>query len=346
MSQRIVELMQAPQQARNLPWLKGALQCALELELSTLPPYLCGQWALEDQGSDAAKLIGSVTQDEMSHLGLVCNLLGATGQQPQIFTGYDSIIYPGPLPGGVRPKCDPNFFPVDPNFQVVLGFEKYSDFVRMAMQIEYPEDPVPRPLLAGAAETFPSIGEFYDAVLQALQDNDGKFPYQTDKQLENDNPNVFVIDGLLKATTAVSTIQKQGEGSPRFPFADPERKELAHFYVFGELFYGKRYVFDDKTQTGDWSGDPVQIPGVRPMTPVPPGGYPMTPPAGVLACDTVFTQLLQQLDQAWGNGDPNALADAVGTMFALKKASIDLLQQQIPRPDGGIYGPQFKKRSA
>jgi Ferritin-like len=114
MNLKILNLMRAPREKRDLKWLKDALQSALELELSTLPPYLCGQWSLQDQGSGAATLIKGVTLDEISHLGLVCNLVRAIGEQPKIFAGYDSIIYPGQVPGGVRPKCDPKFFPCDP----------------------------------------------------------------------------------------------------------------------------------------------------------------------------------------------------------------------------------------
>ena len=344
MNLKIAELMKAPQEQRDLNWLKTALQSAVELELSTLPPYLCGQWSLQDQTSQASKLIKGVTLDEMSHLGLACNLLRATGEQPKIFAGYDEIVYPGQLPGGVRPKCDQKFFPCDPDFQVVLGFAKYSDFIRMAMQIEYPEDPVPRPALAAAIETFPSIGEFYDAVLQAFQDNDGKFTYQTDKQLQNGSPVVFIIDGLPKATTAITTIQKQGEGSSKFPFTDPQQTQLAHFYLFGELYFGKTYVFNQATQTGDWTGDPpIKVPAAFPMTPVPLGGYGAKAPTGVADCDAAFTLLLQQLDQAWANGDASALSAAVGTMFDLKAKALKLLQQQVARPEGGIYGPQFRK---
>src|ERR1051326_944656 len=169
MSLKIVELMRKPPAQRDLPWLQQALQSAIELELSTLPPYLCGLWALQDQNSDAAGLILSIALDEMSHLGLACNMLRATGVQPQIFAGYDQIQFPGHLPGGVRPKCDPSFFPCDKDFQVVLGFSDFHAFAKMCMQIEYPEDPVPRPTLFAAEETFPSIGEFYDAVLKAFE---------------------------------------------------------------------------------------------------------------------------------------------------------------------------------
>src|SRR5271165_2223984 len=140
MSLKIAQLMRQPVAEHDKSWLQKALQSAIELELATLPPYLCGLWALQDQSSVPATLIKGIVFDEMGHFGLACNLLSATGVQPAIFDGYDAITYPGPLPGGVRPKCDPTFFPCDPNFHVVLGFRDFHSFAQMCMQIEYPED--------------------------------------------------------------------------------------------------------------------------------------------------------------------------------------------------------------
>jgi hypothetical protein len=64
MNLKILKLMRAPRQTRDLKWLKDALQSAIELELSTLPPYVCGQRALQDQRSAAANLIRAATLDE------------------------------------------------------------------------------------------------------------------------------------------------------------------------------------------------------------------------------------------------------------------------------------------
>jgi hypothetical protein len=346
MNLKIKELM-APAVEHDLAWLQNALQAAIELELSTLPPYLCGLYALQDPQSDAAKLIKSIVLDEMSHLGLGCNLLRSTGIQPKIFDGYDAIVYPGPLPGGVRPKCDPTLsFPCDPNFEVVLGFPDYQSFVRMCMQIEYPEDPVPRPIeRALAEETYPTIGEFYDAVLKAFQDLGSTVSYQTAKQLENAFPSIIKIDGLPAAATAITTIQKQGEGGAQYPFVDPPPAPpvLSHFYKFGEIYFGKAYVYDPVKRTGDWTEPPVSVPPAFPMTPVPKGGYGAGAPSQVADCDTLFTTMLCQLDTAWANGDSSALGDAVDSMEDLKAAATSLLKAQIRRPDGGIYGPQFRK---
>ena len=348
MTLKIADLMRQPIAKHDLCWLQEALQAAVELELATLPPYLCGQWALKDQSSVPARLIKKIAFEEMGHLGLACNLLRATGQPPKIFEGYDEIKYPGPLPGGVRPRVDPDFFPADEDFKVLLGFSDYSAFVKMCMQIEYPEDPVPRPKrFALDEETFPTIGEFYDAIVEALKKNDGTFTYDVNKQIENGRTGVFIIDGLTKATEAISRIQKEGEGSSRFPFVDAAGTKLAHFYSFGQIYFAKTYVFDKVKQTGDWTGDPpigpVKPEDVYPMTPVPLGGYPGNVRSEVVDCDKSFTQMLKQLDTAWKDGDTESLEGAIDSMTILKGQAIALLKNQIARPEGGIYGPQFRK---
>jgi hypothetical protein len=348
MSLVIKKLMSQPASAHDLSWLKNALQAAIELELSTLPPYLCGQWALEDQSSDAAKLIGEIAMDEMNHLGLASNLLTATGQRPDIFGGYSNIQYPGPLPGGVVPKPNRDFFPFlsDPAFKVVLGFDDFRSFARMCMHIEYPEDPILPPTIFGfEGETFPSIGEFYDAILTSFGKNNQQIPYERKNQLafRFKRLNLFPVENLQKATEAINLIQKQGEGSPQSPFVAPDG-ELAHFYRFGKIYFEKEYVFDQVSQKGWWTGPTVKVPQAYKMTPVPLGGYGANAPPEVTECDKVFTQMLRELDQAWvAGGAPNALNPAIRSMTKLGQMGVELLKKQIARPNGGIYGPQFRK---
>jgi len=337
MNLKIAKLMAKPD--RDVPWLQDALQSAVELELATLPPYLCGLWALQDRSSEPAKQILSIAKQEMGHFGLACNMLAATGRKPDVLGGYSEIQYPGPLPGGVRPKCDPSFFPCKPDFQVSLGFPDFKAFALMCMQIEYPEDPVPRPALLAAKETFPSIGEFYNAVREAFKTNDGKFQYQVANQREGAF-GVSIVDGLPSALAAVERIQKEGEGSSKYPFYAPNK--LSHFYAFGELYFGKKYVYDAASKTGYWTGDPVNIPAVYEMTPVPQNGYPK-PPAEVTGCDKIFTTMLKQLDDAWGAGGDAALSAAIDSMVTLGETARNLLEKKIAREDAsGIYGPQFR----
>ena len=343
MGLEIVELMKSS--TRDLAWLQRALQSAIELELSTLPPYLCGYWCLKDSTSYPAMQLNNIFFQEMLHLGYACNLLSATGTQPQVLAGYERIAYPGPLPGGVVPACDGDLVPCDPDFKVQLGFTSFQAFTWMATQIEYPEDPVPRPRLALAVESFPTIGQFYDAILQAFQQNTGSIPYDKTHQLGGPLQ-LKVIDGLAAATSAIQLIQQQGEGGSKFPFSAPG--VLSHFYAFGELYYLKKYMFNQATQTGDWTGDPIFIPdeGVYSMSPVPAGGY-AAPPADVTGFDSCFTQMLKYLESAWSSGGRADLSKAIAIMPNLTTMATALLGKKIQRPDApGIYGPQFRINNA
>lgn len=82
--QSVARLLAVPEESRRDDWLRAALQVAVALELSTIPPYLCGWWSIRDRGSEAARLIRRIVGDEMFHLGVVCNLLVAVGGRPRI----------------------------------------------------------------------------------------------------------------------------------------------------------------------------------------------------------------------------------------------------------------------
>jgi hypothetical protein len=338
MSQKIVHLMEAPN--RDLGWLQDALQSAVELEMATLPPYLCGYWALPDAKGYPAKQIRNIVMQEMAHLGFACNMLCAVGKKPEILIGYGNIQYPGPLPGGVVPKKDSDLIPWDPKFQVQLGFDDFKAFALMCARIEYPEDPVPKALFR-AGQIFPSIGQFYDAILDAFHLNDGKIPYATVNQQEG-LLGLYMIDKLDKAVAAIQEIQREGEGGSKNPYSGPN--QLSHFYAFGELYYRKNYVFNAATGKGDWSGTdiPLQDDQISDMTPIPTGGYP-SPPAEVLAFDQTFTEMLGHLDAAWSGGGGAELNAATDMMPDLTDQATSLLGKKKKRTDGpGIYGPQFR----
>jgi hypothetical protein len=343
-SNKIQRLMQQPADNHDVAWLQAALQAAIQLELATLPPYLCALFSIADQTSTAFSLINDIVFNEMTHFGLACNLLAATGGQPVIVAGYRDTVYPGPLPGGVKPKCDNSFFPCDPDFEVVLGFTDIKSFARMCMQIEYPEDPVPlRPAALALGETFPSIGEFYKAIEDAFTNNTAQLPYTTTKQLTKASMDVTVVDSLANAAKAIALIRGEGEGSSKSPFFNGK---LSHFYAFGELFHRAAYVFDPGTQTGAWTGTAIPPVAIAPMTPIPLGGYPNPAASAVAAlstCDQNFTDMLTALDAAWATGSAASLGAAIGSMGDLGDSGRALLALSISRTDApGIYGPQFR----
>ena len=80
-----------------------ALQEAIELEHSTIPPYLYALYSLIPGKNDAvAEIIQSIVVEEMLHLTLAANILNALGGSPVLDTPDFIPDYPGPLPGSVE----------------------------------------------------------------------------------------------------------------------------------------------------------------------------------------------------------------------------------------------------
>ena len=79
--------------------LRTHLQWAIELEHSTLPPYLWALYSLDpDRNAAAAQVVGSVFAEEMLHLLLAANLLNAVGADPVLDAPHLLPPYPHPLP--------------------------------------------------------------------------------------------------------------------------------------------------------------------------------------------------------------------------------------------------------
>jgi hypothetical protein len=71
--------MRVPREGHDLSWLRKALQAAVELELSTIPPYLFAMWSIDATVSPVTDLILNIVLEEMGHMGLACNMLTAGG---------------------------------------------------------------------------------------------------------------------------------------------------------------------------------------------------------------------------------------------------------------------------
>jgi hypothetical protein len=323
---KIMQLMAVPADSRDLSWLQESLQSAIELEFATLPTYLSGMWSIKNQSGEVYDLIKSVVLEEMFHLGLACNMLKAIGGMPNIV----APTYPGHLPGGVLPDLD-----------VYLGglSPKALD---MYMAIEEPEHP-----LALAETEYPTIGMFYDAIRELFQtlsppiSADGQLAVTLDVPKPDGSgattteplTHLGTLDEILKAIT---TIKEQGEGTANSPDSPEFGGELAHYYRFGEIRYGRRFVKID----GSWqyAGAPVPFPDCYPVSRVPPGGYPDLPASKKF--DTAYFQLIAGLQNAWAGGGEQALDMAIGIMFQLYGLAAPIIA--MPLPDGsGNYGPDF-----
>jgi hypothetical protein len=108
----LIRLMTVPAEKRDVAWLMEGLQAAIELEMSTIPPYLYAAWSVDpgSQGADPGAppadpsgvqgIIKTIAIEEMLHMGIACNMLVSIGGHPQILTRAPA--YPARLPMNIH----------------------------------------------------------------------------------------------------------------------------------------------------------------------------------------------------------------------------------------------------
>lgn len=342
-ARNIVQLMKVPPPQRDITWLQHALVNAVQLELATLPPYLCIYWSIKDSNTIAAQLIRSIFMQEMKHMGLAANMLVGVGGTPEIVSAKPA--YPSQLPGGVRPELT----------VYLAGLTK--EYVQeICMQIEMPEVPLAKGIQG--EEAFPTIGAFYDAIIGAFESIPG-LTINTSKQLESTGSDIWKIKDIAGAVEAVNVIKLEGEGTTESP--DEASHIPAHYYKFGSIFYGKTLIKKDSHWV--WEGSDVPFPDVWPMGQVPKGGWrtdnmPKTVRLLLNEFNRRYKDTLESLQNAWA-GDPNPdpeqpkasgdqlLGEAIGSMRLLGEPAVKLMKEPI----GGVrldcgenYGPDFSAK--
>lgn len=279
--------------------LHAALQLAMQLEFSTIPPYLCAQWSIVEDPDRVEGIVHAIVSQEMQHLALAGNLLNALDGRPQIATAGFLVDYPlERLPGDVRLS--------KPLFLAPLTTAQLELF----MEIEHPAFP-PVALMSSKA----TIGAFYDTIISAIQSLKPAF-----------NPTAYQIEIPLfpritnahEAVAVLQRIKQEGEGtesSPEQPSS--ERDAHAHYYMFKEVVRGRRLV----QVSGDWrfEGDVIRMPTVCAFEP----GAPRS--AEALRFRRVLTELLTELEAGWTLGAPFGVA----TMFRLSLQGRHLVRQGI-----------------
>ncbi|MFJ7077311.1 ferritin-like protein [Streptomyces sp. NPDC098781] len=319
----VARLLAVPEDARQVAWLRSALQVAVGLELATIPPYLCGWWSVKDHRSEVARMIRRIVGDEMYHLGIVCNLLVAVGGRPQIKAA--APVYPGPLPGGVRAGVT----------VYLSGLTR--PFVRdVMMAIEAPEES-----LARNAQASPTVGEFYDAMQRAFRTVRPELSVRGQVTQHIDSDELRPVRDLDDVEHAIEIIREQGEGTASSPLDTFSNDRPAHYYAFGEIYHGRELRHTDD----GWRfvGPPVPFPDVRPMTPVPVGGYRNTSAhvGGLLfRFDAMYSTVLDSLDSAWAGAGSRGLGAGIRTMRGLEDPAVELMETTVPGTRG-TYGPQF-----
>jgi Ferritin-like len=330
----------------NRDRLEELLQAAIELELATIPPYLCALYSLRPEANPAARLVlRSVAVEEMLHTILAANVLNAIGGRP-VFGGPEHTPrYPHQLPSGVVIDLLP-FCP-----EALEAFLKVEDpeYPHAGLPDDHPRVRGRRSLRHQAAVTRTgpaTIGAFYDEIIQALKaGGDGLFAGNPSRQITREyyyagGGTIFPVHDLASAIRALDEIVQQGEGSPTTRF--DASGDLAHYFRFEQLARSRAYRSSDTE--ADPTGPPLTVDwsAVFPMVANPVPGDLTDPEMQAVAkgVDQVWSVLLRQLDLAC-NGQPDALLPAVHSMFRLRDLMLALLSSPLPNHPDHHAGPSF-----
>lgn len=332
---------------RSLADVQAMVQTAIDLEFSTLPPYLYAKMTILP-GSNAAAIerLDMIVEQEMIHMCLACNILNAIGGVVQINPPH----YPGPLPGGVDASETINLWPFSPTA------------MQQGMSIEEPDNPVQPPGGDGSVPPPPphevTIGEYYALVDQALAALDPGVWVAGRNQVSDSqffSGQLFEVNNYADAHKAITQIVSEGEGTPVNPSQTGSpldfQNELAHYYRFEEIYLNQVLTKDPGNPgnpTGYRWGGPLGVDwtSVYPAIPNPQThDFSEDPPeaqAAQAACNAAYAAMVQDLEDAF-RGGPAGLGGAVRRMFQLRMAAIKALT--TPLKDGiSVAGPAFLYR--
>jgi hypothetical protein len=339
--------------------LHNYLYAALQLEHATIPPYLTALYSIHPNTNlDAFHVIRVVAVEEMLHLTLAANVLNAVGGTPDL-TGADFVpVYPAFLPDG------------ETDFQV--DRQRFSkDAVDAFLEIERPggaPDEESRVIEMGGAGgpsllatpgdgsmRFYSIGDFYEEIRRGLEYLQGEKAKAGEELFVGDparqvTPEYYYSGGgeivpvtdLDSATEALRLIGEQGEGLGGAIYDNAG--ELAHYYRFKQLLYGRYYKKGD--QPDDPTGPSLEIDwdAVYPVkTNACLDDYRDAPElhAAAVEFNRQYASFLSLLTDAY-TGRPELLIEGVVEMFRLRDGMTKLIRNPIPGTDGLTAGPTFE----
>lgn len=321
------------------------LQWALELEHSTIPPYLCALYSIHDGANGyAANAIRSVVLEEMLHMTLVANLLNAVGGEPQVNHPGFVPKYPTRLPHSRMPV----------HVQLLpFSREAVDDFLK----IERPAKPHGPP----EPERYHTIGQFYEAIRDGFERlahslgerrlfiGDRKRQVAGSRYYYGAGGEPIGVTDLDSARAAIAEVVDQGEGLDHTIFDGDNRfgqpDELAHYFRFNEVRAGRRYRPGDSPASGPTGPEiPIDWTARYPMRPNPKMDEYRGQPEILrllMAFNVGYTKLLDALHRGF-NGDQHQLFTAVPLMYDLKYRAQELMAIPSGPDHRTTVGPSFE----
>ncbi len=355
----------------TLKALKANLQTAMQLEHSTIPPYLCALYSIkEGKNLMATEIIKSVVIEEMLHMVMVANLINSIGGKPVIgeVKGEPFIpSYPTNLPGNVDPDLIVN----------LTSLTKKQ--IRVFCKIEHPgdeerEERAKLRALKGGETEYPSIGDFYAALLDDMETLEkeankkgktiftGKTPQVTPEHYYGAGGNIIPVHNIDDARAVIDEIVDQGEGTLGTIFAEPyeegkeeylwfgaDVEEYAHYFRFKEVQFSRFYkptdsAHRDSPNRGRPTGEEIEVnwDEVYMINDNPKmEDYPKDSETYQKMYDfnKTYSNLLANLNEGC-NGKPEVLREGIMIMFDMKYKALELMK--IPGKNGLAAGPSFE----
>ncbi|MBC7911542.1 MAG: ferritin-like protein [Pyrinomonadaceae bacterium] len=369
-----------PEEARvkNIKQLRKLLRRAILIEHTTIPPYLCALYSLQEgTNQESAEVIKSVLVEEMLHWILAANVLNAIGGEPCVNEPRFIPSYPSNLLDLLNTKTDTGVTSLKELLKVdalsasngkqsngstdaiEVGLLRFSEeAIDTFLEIE---TPVP---VGGESSGNPTIGTFYKILIHGLETLEAeahakgktiftKDPERRKRQITPEHyygsgGKAVVVTDLHTARKALKEIIFQGEGfDPRFFEKDisiGDYDEIGHFYRFNQIKQGRYYEEGDTPETGPRGATlRVDWDEVYQMKPNPTlKDYRHDPDlrAKGKAFNQGYMNLLDKMQKAF-TGQPDALQEAVVYMFELKYLAGELLKNPIGAGElaaGPIFG--------
>jgi hypothetical protein len=244
------------------------LQSALQLEFSTIPPYLSAAFSLTSN-EKIYQLILRAAVEEMLHMTVVANLMNAIGISPNI--------------AAAAPEYPLELSVLEPPLRLDLQSFSFDLVDKLFMRIETPEDPVTFPAVLGMDRP-DTIGEFYAGIITIIESetipdlfvNAVRDAYKQRVVVPNFRPIAYLnnqdihryplkdgIDFKItdkgSAARHLSWIVDQGEGAAPF---DPLTAEgiPGHYYRFESILRSRYLVKDESVPVLGYSFSGGDIP--------------------------------------------------------------------------------------
>jgi len=320
--------------------VRELVQTAINLEFSTLPPYLYALLSIPPgENREAQARIHGISMQEMIHMCLACNIMNAIGGSPAVVAPR----YPGPLPGDVAGGITIHLYRFSP------------EAIDQGLNIEQPEDPIDPPVLRKAMKAGSTsevtIGEYYERLKLALSQLPAS-DWHADRHQIDDSQfmqgNLFKVNNYDDAARAIDNIVSEGEGTSQSSSSKGSpldfQNQLAHYYRFKEIHEDLVLTKADNTVGYQWGPQTLGVDWDQVFKAIPDPeqhDFSQEPAAAREAqaeCNAAYAAMIRALEGAV-NGQVGQLGVAVREMFNLRMAAIKAFN--TPLNSGLVAGPAF-----